>query len=436
MPPLRSEAERIAAQEERERERWLARTLASGRRLEWDWSFWRRDDQQEPEGDWRIWFVMAGRGFGKTRLAAEWVRRVAAADKDARIALVGATLHEARSIMVEGESGLLGVCSPEERPAYEPSLRRLVWPNGAQATLFSAAEPEALRGPEHSHAWCDEIAKWVNGVAAWDNLALTLRRGLLPQTVATTTPRPVPLIRRVLDESGVRISRGCSADNRAHLSANYLGAMERLYAGTRLGRQELQGELLEDAEGALWSRDLIERCRAAAIPPLVRIVIGVDPPAGCQGDACGIVVVGRDAQGQGWVLADASAKGLHPQGWARAVASAAARWQADRVVAEANNGGEMVRATLMAADCALPVKLVHATIGKAARAEPVATLYEAGKVHHAGTFPALEDELCGLQTAGGYQGPGRSPDRADALVWALTELMLGRAAKAPRVFQL
>lgn len=428
----RSEAERIALMPKAEAEAWLVAAFKAGRTLEWDWPFWCRQDQHPPEGDWRIWFVMAGRGFGKTRMAAEWVRQVAVTTPDACIALVGASQHEVRAIMVEGESGLLSVCAPEEQPVFEPSLRRITWPNGAQALLYSAAEPDALRGPQHSHAWCDEIAKWVQGQAAWDNLEMTLRRGKQPRLVATSTPRPVPLVRQVLGYNDAFVSRGRSADNRANLPPSYLGAMERIYGNTRLGRQELGGELLEDAEDALWSRDLIERCRNAAVPPFTRVVIGVDPPAGSKGDACGIVVAALGVDGRAWILADASVRGLHPEGWARAVSAAAQAWSADRIVAEANNGGEMVRATLQAAGAGLPVRLVHAAHGKVARAEPVAILYEAGRVRHAGAFPALEDELCGLITGGSYQGPGRSPDRADALVWAVTELMLGSIA-VPRI---
>lgn len=429
-----SEAERIAFAPPDERAAWFKRYKHPDR-LAYDWAYWRRAAQVPPEGDWRGWFIMAGRGFGKTRMAAEWVRSVAEKDGEARIALVAATLHEARTIMVEGESGLLAIAPPHCRPVYEPSLRRLSWPSGAQATLYSASEPNSLRGPTHSHGWADEIAKWENGPESWDNLAMTLRLGARPQIVATTTPRPVPLVRRLLADPGFMLTRGTTADNRANLPPAFLGAMERIYAGTRLGRQELAGELLDDVEGALWSRDLIERCRADSTPPLTRVVIGVDPPASAKGDACGIVAVGFDADGHAWVLADASVRGKSPEGWARAVATAAARWQADRVIAEANQGGDMVAATLRAANVALPVRLAHASRGKVTRAEPVAALYENARVHHVGAFPDLEDELCGLMTGGGYEGPGRSPDRADALVWAVTEGVLGTAPQ-PRVHTL
>jgi len=404
----------------------------------YDWKVWGRASQQAPAGDWRVWLVMAGRGFGKTRLGAEWVRQVAEANPDARIALVGASLHEARSVMVEGESGLLSIGAPWQRPSFESSVRRVVWPNGAQAYLYSAGEPESLRGPQHSHAWCDEIAKWDNvsnrAMAMWDNLLMGLRLGDDPRLVATTTPRPVPLVARVLaDGDDVVVTRGSTFDNARNLPARFVAAMQRSYGGTTLGRQELLGEMIEDLAGALWSRSLIESAREEAAPPMVRVVVGVDPPASAHGDACGIIVCGIGDDRIARVLADCSVEQASPERWARAVANAARAWSADRVVAEANQGGEMVGAVLRAAEASLPLRLVHASRGKTARAEPVAALYEAGRVRHAGMFAALEDELCGLMPGGEYQGPGRSPDRADACVWALTELMLGQQAE-PRIW--
>jgi phage terminase large subunit-like protein len=418
--------------EPKARERALAR-MARGKRewLDVDWSFWARKNQLAPEGDWRSWLILAGRGFGKTRAGAEWVRSLAEADGSLRIALVAATIAEGRSVMIEGESGLLGIAPSELRPAYEPSLRRLTWPQGAQAFLYSAAEPEALRGPQHHFAWADEIAKWPNGEEAWDNLWLGLRLGEAPRAVATTTPRPVPLLRRLLREQAVTVTSGATGHNRAHLPAAYIEAMDQAYGGTRLGRQELNGELIEDVEGALWSRELIERCRARRRPDLRRVVVGVDPPAGssARSDACGIVVVGWGADDAAYVLEDASVQGLTPEGWARAVAGAAKRFDAERVVAEANNGGAMVESVLRVAAATMPVKLVHAARGKAARAEPIAALYEVGRAYHVGAFPALEDEMAGLLAGGDYVGPGRSPDRADALVWAMTELLLSPRAE-------
>jgi phage terminase large subunit-like protein len=368
-------------------------------------------------------------------MGAEWVRGIAASHPGARIALVGATLTEARSVMVEGESGLLRL-SAGEGVTWEPSLRTLRWKNGAVATLYSAAEPESLRGPQHDFAWADEIAKWPHGVAAWDNFMLGLRLGERPRAMATTTPRPVPLVRRLVQEKGVVQSRGRTTDNAPNLPPAFIEELNALHGGTRWGRQEMDGELIADAEGALWTRDLIERCRASTMPEMKRIVIGVDPPASSAGDACGIIAVGLGVDGKAYVLGDHSVARPSPERWARAVAAAAEAWSADRVIAEANQGGDMVVSTLQAADVGLPVKKVHASLGKVARAEPVAALYEAGRALHGGAFPELEDELCGLISGGGYEGPGRSPDRADACVWAMTELILGKRASEPRVRQL
>lgn len=410
-----------------------AQMLDAVRRWNWkkyeatqSWNFWARDDQVAPHEDRRIWLVMAGRGYGKTRMGAEWVSAMAAQFPGARFALVGATLNEARAVMVEGESGLLSLPFAE-RPEWEPSLRRLTWRNGATATLFSAAEPESLRGPQHDFAWADEIAKWASGIKAWDNLMLGLRLGEKPRAMATTTPRPVPLLRRLYDEKDVAVTRGRTTDNEMHLPPEFIASVRAAYEGTRWGRQELDGELIEDVAGALWTRDLIERQRVSAAPDLKRVVIGVDPPVSENGDACGIVAVGIGDDKKAYVLADHSISGASPERWARAVAAAAELWQADRVVAEDNQGGNMVETVLRAADLAMPVKRVHASRGKSARAEPIAALYEAQRVFHVSVFPEMEDQMCGLVAGGGYEGPGRSPDRADALVWALTEMMLGKA---------
>ena len=419
-----------------QRARLLAELSAPERRqLQAYWPFWARENQLPPDGDWRTWLIMAGRGFGKTRAGSEWVRQVASSDPSARIALVASSIHEARAVLVEGESGILASHRGKVRPRFESSTRRLLWPNGAQAMLFSAGEPESLRGPQHTHAWCDEIAKWDNSgnraMTTWNNLQLGLRLGERPHVLATTTPRAVPIVRQLVEEASngadTVVTRGGTYDNAAHLSAAFVRSIRQQFARTALGRQELDGELLEDIEGALWSRSLIERCREAAyIGDLARIVVAVDPPASAHGDACGIMVCALTPEGQGKVLEDASLRGSSPEGWARAVAQAALHWKADRVVAEANQGGDMVASVLRAADCQMPLKLVHASRGKVARAEPVAALYESGRVNHVGQFAELEDELCGLMVGGGYEGPGRSPDRADALVWGLTELMLER----------
>ena len=406
------------------------------------WELWARSEQRAPPGDWRLWLILAGRGFGKTRAGAEWIREVARDHPDARIALVGASIPEVRAVMVEGESGILACHPTHRRPIFESSLRRLVWNNGAQAFIYSAAEAESLRGPQHSHAWCDEIAKWDNAseraIRAWDNLQMGLRLGEMPRVLATTTPRAVPLLRRLLAseaDGDVIVTRGSTYANARNLPPQFITTMKRQFGDTAVGRQELNGELLNEVEGALWTRALLEKRRVPfTLEPMVRVVVGVDPPASARGDECGIIVAGIAESGTGMVLADASVARASPERWAQAVAGAAQVWKAERVVAEANQGGSMVESVLRAADFQMPLRLVHASRGKVARAEPVAALYEAGRVHHVGSFPRLEDQLCGLLAGGSYEGPGRSPDRADAMVWALTELMLS-ARGSPRVMR-
>lgn len=394
------------------------------------WPWVARPAQLAPPGDdWAVWLILAGRGFGKTRAGAEWVSAMALADAGCRIALVGATAHDAVSVMVEGESGLMAVARDGCKPLFRRSKKEMRWPNGSVALLFSAVEPDSLRGPQFHYAWCDEVAAWPKPRETWDNLRMGLRLGRRPRVVVTTTPRPMPLLKAMLDDPAVAVSRGSTYDNRANLPASFLADLARSYGGTSLGRQELMGELLESRDGALWSRDGLDRCRTKAVPDLARVVIGVDPPAGPGG--CGIVAAGLAADGTAYVLADMSVTGSAPETWAHAVAAAAARHEADRVVAEINNGGAMVASVLRAASVSLPLKTVRAARGKSARAEPVSALYAAGRVRHAGCFPELEDEMCGLMAGGGYVGPGSSPDRADALVWALTELVLESGASRP-----
>jgi phage terminase large subunit-like protein len=419
---------RLLALPEAERARVLGQlTPLQLSELRHRWSLWAHDGQRAPAGDWRVWLIRAGRGFGKTRAGAEWVSEMARLHPAARIALVGATAADARRVMVEGASGVIAVARDGERPVWRPTSGEVRFASGAVAQVYSAAAPEKLRGPEHHYAWADELGKW-RGTAAWDNLMMGLRLGERPRVLVTTTPRPTALMRRVMAAAQLVETRGATRDN-PHLPDAFVAAMEAEHKGTRLGRQELDGEMLDDVAGALWPRALIERQRVRVAPALVRVVVGVDPPAGVGGDACGIVAAGVAADGQGYVIEDASVADASPEGWARAVTACAARVAADRVVAEANQGGAMVRSVLTAADAGLPLELVHATRGKAARAEPVALLYESGRVWHAGAFPALEDELAGLAAGGAYEGPGRSPDRADACVWALTALMLGRRAE-------
>jgi phage terminase large subunit-like protein len=408
---------------------------AAFRTIDEGWWWQAHGAQREPKGDWRVWLALCGRGFGKTRAGAEWVWARSREAPGARIALVGATLSEVVRVMVTGRAGLAGCAGTgEEGAVWLPTSRTFRFPSGAEAVAYSAAAPEALRGPEHDFAWCDELAKWTasNGAgqaradAAWDNLMLGLRGGARPRVLVTTTPRPVPLLRRILGLDGLTKGQGRSSDN-VHLALDVIGGLDAAYGGTRLGRQELDGELIEDVAGALWTRATIEASRAAAADDremFARIVIGVDPPGSAAG-TCGISVCGEGRDGLFYVIADASAEGLSPTGWARAVAKAAADWEADRVVAEINHGGDMVGEVLKTVAPALPLRVVRASSGKSARAEPVASLFETGEAKFAGRFPELEDELAGMVTGGRYEGPGGSPDRADAMVWAMAELMEG-----------
>ena len=391
-----------------------------------------RPAQLPPPGNWAIWAILAGRGFGKTRAGAEWVHALAA-QPGRRFALVGPSLDSARAVMVEGESGLLARVPAGGDVTFVPSLKQLTWPNGSQARLFSGGEPDSLRGGQFDFAWGDEFAHWPRAEAALTNLRLATRLGVQPQLLLTTTPLPLAWLKALLVEPGVVVTRGRTLDNIANLPAHVVDGLQRRYGGSAIGRQELDGEIVDDRAGALWTRALIERQRRVDLPDMARIIIGVDPPAGGAQGVCGIVAVGLGIDGRGHVLADASVTGGRPEGWARAVVAAAEQWGADRVIAEVNNGGDMVTAVLKSIDTALPVLAVRASRGKVARAEPVASLYGEGRVCHIGAFPALEDQLCGFLASGIYAGPGRSPDRADALVWALTALMLGDRAARPGV---
>lgn len=403
----------------------IQRMPEAGRRaLYEEWPIWAHDGQTPERDDWGLWLIRAGRGFGKTRAGAEWVQAYARANVTARIALVGGTADEVRQVMIEGPSGLIATSRHGDRTVWRRDAGEFTFDSGARAFVYSAEAPDKLRGPEHHAAWCDELAKWRRGDATWDNLMMGLRLGPRPQVVVTTTPQPTPLMRRVMARKGGVETRGKTSDN-PHLADAVKADLVEAYGGTRLGRQELDGELVDDLANALWSRKLLDERRVTTPPPFVRVVVGVDPPAGAEGDACGIVAVALGRDGKGYVLEDASVAGLSPEGWARAVAACAARHGADRVVAEKNQGGDMVGSVLRAVDPSLPLKLVHAVKAKGARAEPVSALYENGRMWHVGAFPALEDELCGL-TPLGYEGPGRSPDRADALVWAAGFLMLER----------
>jgi phage terminase large subunit-like protein len=395
--------------------------------LLYDWPFWARPNQLPPPGQWRVWLLLAGRGFGKTRTGAEFVRARVATRTARRLALVAPTAADARGVMVEGESGILAISPFWDRPRFEPSNRRLTWANGAIATLYSAAEPERLRGPQHDAAWCDEFGSWRHP-EAWDMLMFGLRLGRDPRVVVTTTPRPTALLRGLLQDPAVVVTRGTTYENRANLAGDFIGRIIRRYEGTPLGRQEIDAELLDEIPGALWTRSLIETARLRIAPELARIVVAIDPAASSsvEADETGIIVAGRDLMGHGWVLADLSGR-YCPLDWARTAVAAYHTHRADRVVAEVNHGGEMVEATLRVVDPDLPFTAVRATRGKIARAEPVAALYAQHRVHHLGVFPELEDQMCSLVTGpndGLARRPRFSPDRVDALVWALTELML------------
>lgn len=385
--------------------------------------------------DWRTWLFMGGRGAGKTRAGAEFMRYAMLFGGYGRAALVGPALHDVREVMIEGPSGLRAIAPPtEDPPVYEPSRRRLVWPNGAVASAFSAEDPDSLRGPQFDIAWCDEIAVWAKGMEVWNTLQMGLRLGPDPRVVATTTPRPVRLVRHLVADPDTLVTRSSTLDNAAHLAPGFLDLMTRAYGGTHLGRQELEGELVDDPPGALWKRSVIDAARIDAAPALDDTVVAVDPPAtsGPRADACGIVAAGTaGATGFGrkaFVIADASARGLSPLDWASRAVALAAELQAGCILAEANQGGEMVRHALETAGCRVPVRLVRAKAGKEARARPVAALYEKGLVAHVGVMKALEDEMCSF----GAQGLARSPDRVDALVWALWGLMVERGG-SPRV---
>lgn len=387
--------------------------------LAYDWrGTWARPDQLPPPGDWLVWLILSGRGWGKTRTGAEWIRDQASGERPVRIALVGRTAGDVRDVMVEGESGILAVSPPWDRPHYEPSKRRLTWANGSVATTFAATEPEQLRGPQFDVAWADEFCTWPYQTLAWDNLQFGLRLGEHPRTLITTTPKPQKLLKQIIADETTRITRGSSYDNRVNLSPAYYAKVIRRYEGTALGRQELEGQVLEEAPGALWKRERIDQLRVAQAPELVRIVVGVDPAAssGEDADENGIVVVGLGADRHLYVLADVSAQGK-PADWGKRAVNAFRAWKADRIVAEANNGGEMVEHVIRTVDPDVPVKLVHASRGKLTRAEPISALHEQGREHHVGSFPELEDQKCT------YVPGEKSPDRMDADVWASTELL-------------
>lgn len=389
------------------------------------WPKWARRQQKPPPGDWTTWLLMGGRGSGKTRAGAEWVRRLARR-RISPIALVGETMSEAVEIMVRGESGLIAVHPDHERPVLK-GKNRLVWPNGVEASILTASDPERFRGPQFAAAWCDEVGKWPHAEEAWDMLQFGLRLGEHPRQLATTTPRPTRLIKRLVEDRHTRVVRMATQDNYRNLAPNFFDAVVARYQGTVLGRQELDGELIEDRIDALWQRAMF---RPAEGGPEGRIVVAVDPPVTgtARSDACGIVVAGRQGEGA-IVLEDATLRGIAPHIWARRAVAAYRAHEADCIVVEVNQGGDLVRQLLAQVDASVPVRSVRANRGKWVRAEPAAALYARGLVRHAPGLTALEDELCAFGPDG--KADGHSPDRVDALVWALTELVLNEMR--PRV---
>ena len=397
-------------------EAWRALPVATRAELRHRWRFWARPEQIAPSGDWRAWLFLAGRGTGKTRSGAEWVREQVAAG-NGRVALVARTSADVRDVLVEGESGILACCPAGNRPRWEPSRRRLTWPSGAIATTYTADEPDQLRGPQHDAAWVDELAAW-RFPDAWDQLLFGLRLGADPRVMVTTTPRPTPIIRGLLKASTTVVTRGSTYDNAANLAPAFLTQIVSRYEGTRLGRQELHAEILDDAPGALWQRAQIDAARVARAPErgFRAIVIAVDPAttSGDDSDETGIVVVGRGLDDHAYVLEDASGRHSVAE-WSALVVRLFDEHRANRVIVETNQGGDMVPHTLHSVRASLPVTTIHASRGKRLRAEPVALLAEQGRVHHVGAFPELEDQLCSWSP-----DADESPDRLDAMVYAVS----------------
>ncbi|NSX56261.1 DNA-packaging protein [Parasulfitobacter algicola] len=409
------------------------------RALPYIFEFWAHDHQLPPKMNWKTWVIMGGRGAGKTRAGAEWVRSQVEGPKamdpgrSKRVALVGETIDQVRDVMIFGESGILACSPPDRRPTWIASRKCLEWPNGAVAQVFSAHEPEALRGPQFDAAWVDELAKWKKAEETWDMLQFALRLGDHPQQCVTTTPRNVGVLKKLLETPSTVTTTAPTEANSAYLAESFLEEVRARYAGTRLGRQELDGILLEDTEGALWTSEMLEALQVDVVPDLDRIVVAVDPPVtGHKGsDECGIVVAGVVAQGapQNWkvyVLADATITAASPMAWAQRAIDTVGHHKAERLIAEVNQGGDLVETVVRQVDPLVPYRAVRASKGKVARSEPVAALYEQGRVKHARGLGDLEDQMCRM-TAEGYTGKG-SPDRVDALVWALHELMIEPAA--------
>ena len=405
--------------------------------LQYDWNFWGRPNQHAPEGDWFLWLILAGRGFGKTRAGAEWINAKAKTVPNQRLAIIGETAAEVRDVMVEGISGILACAPPWFMPKYEPSKRRVTWPNGAWATTYSGDSPEQLRGPGPTHAWCDEFGKWRYPAESWNNLEFMMREGRLPQVCMTTTGRRVKKLKELIADHETVITRGSTRDNFSNLAPRFIDRVFRLFEGTRLGRQELEGDIIDDNPNALWKLEWIDNTRVSTHPDLVSVVVGVDPP-GSTSTECGIVVAGIDSSGHGYVIDDMSMLGT-PAEWGMQVVSAYFKHKADLVICESNFGGDMVLSTVDTAAqkerIRVPVRKIHASRGKFIRAQPVSMLYEQQHVSHVGSFAKLEDEYCewtpfldDADDENTYSASPRksqpSPNRLDAAVWALTHLMV------------
>jgi predicted phage terminase large subunit-like protein len=387
-----------------------------------NWQDLARPEQRLPPGDWQVWMILAGRGFGKTRTGAETVLAWVRDETCKRMALIADTEADARTVMIEGESGLLAICAEHERPRYEPSKRKLVFPNGAIATCYSADAYEQLRGPQFDGAWVDELAKFRYPEQVWDQLMLSLRLGDNPRAVVTTTPKPLKILKELVASPEVHITRGTTFDNTANLPTSFLKRVRNRFEGTRLGHQELYGEILSQTEGTLWTPDLLERYRIKDLPPLIRVVVAIDPATTSHdlSDETGIIVAGLGQDQCGYILEDHSGR-VNPTEWARRAVKAYWHHKADRVVAEVNKGGDLVERVVRSMDANVSYKAVRATRGKYTRAEPIAALYEQGRVFHVTKgLDTLEQQMCSY--APGHSS--KSPDRLDALVWALTELML------------
>lgn len=420
----------IVSQRSQNRQGWVKdMAFPSLLEIQNNWPFWARREQLEPKTEWNTWLFMGGRGAGKTRAGAQWLTTKIA--KGVRCALIGPTLGDVREVMIEGPSGLKCVADHDNRPTYEVSRKRLSWPKGGVAYAFSAEDCESLRGPQFHHAWADEFCAWKKPSDMLAQLRLGLRLGTKPQLCVTTTPKPITALKQLMSEAGVCVSRSSTKDNVSALSDGFLNSLNALYGGTRLAQQELEGLIVDSDDQALWQADELMRCYGARPPRLDQIVVAVDPPITSHGDACGIVVAGR-LEDRGYVLCDASVSGLTPLAWANRVVELVEEYKAHKVVAEANQGGEMIRSLLAVANCKVVIDLVHARVGKRSRAEPVAALYEQGRITHApenqgGRFSALDEELMALGSKD--MNLGHSPDRADALVWALTSLLITHKAE-------